>query len=144
DAGETINHFHTPWWETFRRAVLFDWASSYMSGDEAIVIGLLGIDTEHALHTEIHPVWALAIHDLRRSSPSDDVWAIFARNWGNEGLCGQHQHLLDLQSITFKLPWRRGSSSVSVKPSADCGAAAGPYTQFCTNSSVSWSWSATR
>lgn len=113
DSDETIDHFHTPWWEWFHRAV-DDGSGDVITGSEAIVIGLLGLDCEHSCATEIHPVWAMAIHDVNKRSPSDDVWAIFVRNWGNEGYCSSKNHLLDLTSITFKLPWKPNASSVNV------------------------------
>jgi hypothetical protein len=43
---------------------------------------------------------------------SDEVWAIFVRNWGNEGYCGTHQEYLPVPPspfVTFYLPWRGGS-----------------------------------
>jgi hypothetical protein len=38
----------------------------------------------------------------------DQTWAMFVRNWGNEGYCSQDQHYLDLydNQYTFRLPWR--------------------------------------
>jgi hypothetical protein len=73
----------------------------------------VGLDCEHSCATELHPVYAMAIHV--NDSPSDDVWAIFVRNWGNEGYCSQDQHYLDVNAFTFRLPWRPGATSVVVK-----------------------------
>ena len=44
---------------------------------------------------------------------------MFVRNWGDEGFCSQDQHYLDLlnNTYTFRLPWRPGATSVSVKSS---------------------------
>ena len=61
----------------------------------------------------MHPVHAMAIRV--QDNPSDEVWAIFVRNWGNEGFCSDGQHFLPLTSFTFGLPWRAGASSVSVR-----------------------------
>jgi hypothetical protein len=110
---ETVDRFHASFWENFHRLV------DRVPGDDlsgprslfnrpAIVIGLQGLDTQHGAHEELHPIWAMA---LRRTSggdappnPSHDCWAIFARNWGNEGFCSNHQHLLELNRISFRFP----------------------------------------
>jgi hypothetical protein len=114
NSKETIDHFHTGWWETFHDAVDDGDPTMYVNGSDAVVTGLLGIDTQHGGHTELHPVWALAVHDRYQQSPTDDVWAIFVRNWGDEGFCSSHQWWLNAQTITLRLPWREGASSVSV------------------------------
>ena len=49
---------------------------------------------------------------------------MFVRNWGNEGFCSREQHYLDVNSFTFRLPWKQGATSVSI----------GGGTQFLTNS----------
>ena len=65
----------------------------------------MGIDTEHGPHGELHPVFVFTVR-----SPTflaiPDTWAIFIRNWGNEGACGGSQHYLDLTQFTlpFKAP----------------------------------------
>jgi hypothetical protein len=97
-----------------------------IDGKYAIITGLMGFDCEHDCGAELHPVYALAIRV--KDDPADEVWAIFVRNWGNEGYCGTSQHLLPLTSYTFRLPWRPGASAVNVVwgPNA---------TQFLTNDS---------
>jgi len=65
-------------------------AVNRIKGKEAIVIGLLGFDNEHAneaggARVELHPVWGLAIRVSE--GPAEDVWLVMARNWGNEGSC---------------------------------------------------------
>jgi hypothetical protein len=42
------------------------------------------------------------------------MWAIFARNWGNEGFCSSAQHHLELVAhrLTVTLPWREGATGV--------------------------------
>ena len=110
---ETVDRFHTTFWENLHSLV------DRVPGDDlsgprslfnrpAIVIGLQGLDTQHGAHEELHPIWAMA---LRRTAggdappnPNHDCWAIFARNWGNEGFCSNHQHLLDRNRITFRFP----------------------------------------
>src|SRR5262245_1015925 len=46
-ASETIDHFHTPWWEAFHAAV-DDVRGTVVDTDYAIVIGILGLDDEHS------------------------------------------------------------------------------------------------
>lgn len=113
DSDETIDHFRTPWWNSFHDAVDRDDASAraMIDGKFAIVIGLAGLDCEHGCATELHPVYALAIHV--NDNPLDDTWAIFVRNWGNEGYCSQDQHLLDTNRIAFFLP-RPSATAVNV------------------------------
>jgi hypothetical protein len=55
NSSETVDHFHTPWWEGFHGAV-DDGRATFVNTDYAIVIGLLGLDCEHSCGTEIHPV----------------------------------------------------------------------------------------
>ena len=116
DSDETIDHFHTPFWNEFHQAVdeSDEAAGSLVNRKFAIVTGLMGLDVPHNAWSELHPVWAMAIH--YRDDPSNDVWAIFVRNWGNEGFCSDSQHFLYLPNnrYTFRLPWRPGMSSVSV------------------------------
>jgi hypothetical protein len=133
-SDETIDHFSTSWWQRFHDAVDSDDRNStdspfgperrvpnpgYVSkalalvhGNFAIVKGLMGLDCAHSCGAEIHPVWAIAIHT--QDSPTDDVWAFFVRNWGNEGYCSSKQELVNTQSIIFRLPWRSNSTSVAV------------------------------
>jgi hypothetical protein len=125
---ETIDQFgETGWWREFRRKVdgNTDEARKLVWGKDAIVIGLIGFDNEHGSYetgarVELHPVWGLAIRD--DSNPNEDVWAIFARNWGNEGSCSKGwditrskwQHYLPLRNnkMTFFIPAALTSSSV--------------------------------
>src|SRR5262249_47028594 len=89
-ARETIDHFdNTTFWNQFHQAVDDDdqSARNLVDGKEAVAIGLLGLDREHESKSEIHPVYALAIHTS--TNPADDTWAIFVRNYGNEGWCSE-------------------------------------------------------
>jgi len=54
----------------------------------------------------------MAIHV--QESLSDDVWAIFARNSGDEGFCG-HVSIVhpELSTIYLKLPWPDGAAPVA-------------------------------
>jgi hypothetical protein len=109
-----------------------------VDGKPAIVIGLLGFDNEHGdrpegARVELHPVYGLAIKIADRASGStQDVWAIMARNWGNEGSCsngfdvtgGKWQHYLPLidNKMQFFVPAKlsRGAAAqwVSSSPAA--------------------------
>ena len=133
DARETIDNFVTPWWKVFRGAS--DATKSVMiNGREAVVGGLVGTDCEHDCYSEIHPVWALAIHV--KSDPLDDVWAIFVRNFGNEGYCSKYQHLVGFSGnrFTFNFPWRGGATSVATTTG----------TSFYANlSGMSYTWGST-
>jgi hypothetical protein len=126
DSDETIDHFHTPFWERFHNAVdaSDEQARQIIDGHDAIVTGLFGLDCPHNAIAEVHPVWAMAI--LIDDNPADQLWAIFVRNWGNEGFCGTQDHQINLQSYTFRLPWKEPAISLQVIPNE---------TQFLTNSS---------
>ena len=110
DSTETIDNFTSPWWVAFRNAVhahpahTGDWtaAQALVGGQEAIAIGLIGIDIQHGPHAELHPIMGLAIHT--QTTPEEDVWEVMARNWGDEGFCSQDQHFLPLQKLAFFFP----------------------------------------
>jgi hypothetical protein len=121
DSDETIDHFDAdPWWHAFHVGATLPWPGSPVvarqmtNTHEAVVIGLMGLDTEHDSTSEIHPVHALAIRENAPGSvdPAHDRWAIFARNWGNEGECGSQQHYLDSDKVTLDLP-RPGNASAT-------------------------------
>ncbi len=125
-SDETIDHFETPWWDSFHKAVddSFSAANGMIVGPDGnagafgIVSGLIGLDCPHTCASEIHPVWAMAIRV--KSDPADETWAVFARRFGNEGFCSDHQHYLDdllNDTFTFRLPWRLGASDVGMNPS---------------------------
>jgi hypothetical protein len=131
DSDETIDHFNTPWWNDFHHVVDNDSTADDHPGwwidlHFAIATGLFGLDCMHGVTTESHPVFALAIRE--NSDPSDyqEAWAIFVRNYGNEGYCGDLRHYLDLQSYSFRLPWKQGATTVAVDWN---------QTQFHTNTS---------
>jgi hypothetical protein len=120
DSSETINQFTSPWWVSFRNAVQShpphtgDWtaAQALVDGREAIAIGLIGIDNQHGGKTEVHPLIGLAIHTS--TNRCEDTWAIFARNWGNEGFCSQEQHLFPSNKLAFYFPNPDDRSLLSV------------------------------
>ena len=115
DSRETVNHFVTPWWKGLRRAAnlgLRARGRALLDGRRAVVTGLLGVDCEHGCGSELHPVWLLGVQ--ASSDATRDMWAIFARNWGNEGFCSSAQHHLELVAhrLTVTLPWREGATGV--------------------------------
>ncbi len=112
DSDETIDNFNTTWWNRIHDAVKNDTVSSLINNHEIIEIGELGLDCAHSCGSEIHPVLAMAIHV--QENLSDDVWAIFARNSGDEGFCG-HVSIVhpELSTIYLKLPWPDGAAPVA-------------------------------
>jgi len=125
DSDETIDHFHTPWWNAFHSAVDNNdsLAHKMADGKYAIVTGLWGLDCAHDCQSEMHPVWAMAIQTEKKDTWEE--WAIFARNWGNEGYCGSGYWGQDVINIDFpkennnyvyklKLPWRENAESVYI------------------------------
>ena len=129
DARETTNYFTVPWWVSFRDAS--DATKNVMiNGKQAIIGALMGIDCEHDCQAELHPVWFIAIHI--KDDPLDDQWAIYMRNWGNEGFCSQYCHhmLFDYNRTTVSIPWRPGATGVSL----------GGNTIFRTNNSGIYGW----
>jgi hypothetical protein len=110
DSDETIDHFDVSnWWANFHSAVQddrTDLINNMVEGHDAVVIGLMGLDVVHEASSEVHPVHVLAINtaDPANVNPVNEGWAIFARNWGNEGECSSQQHFLDGNTFTLDLP----------------------------------------
>ncbi len=103
DSDETVDWWgkgcdrNNDWWQCFHAAVddSDDAARRKMDGHDAIAIGLLTIDgnnfhSNQSAQSELHPVWVLFIHT--NPDPTDDTWAFFVRNSGDEGYCGNSQH----------------------------------------------------
>jgi hypothetical protein len=118
DAGETINNFVTPWWTGFRNAVNAGNAAAKqmltVNGKPAdiIEVGMMGLDCAHDCGSELHPTYALAVHV--KDDPSDDEWAIFARNSGDEGYCSTGQTAdYDLMELYITLPWYPGAAGTA-------------------------------
>jgi hypothetical protein len=115
DSDETIDHFdQSPWWKMFHEAVDADGfntrgvgtrAGTLIDGHDAIMTGLMGLDTFHEDNkSEIHPIHVLAIRIAEVPEPTDDAWAVFVRNSGNEGYCGNNQHYVSRTSIAIRIP----------------------------------------
>jgi hypothetical protein len=113
DSDETIDHFNTAWWNEFHNAVDNDNNKAHRMIDNrrAIITGLLGIDSEHNSYAELHPVWALALEvqppHQGGGTYGSSRWAMFIRNWGNEGFCADldHQVRFYKNRYTFLLPY---------------------------------------
>lgn len=123
-ANETIKRFQgqNTWWKSLKNAVdqdsrlffpFYQHAHQMVNGLDAILIGLLGIDNQHDAHTELHPVYGLALK-TKTTAPREQVWAIFARNWGSEGECSQYQHYLPFGSLRFFFPYLKAGTTLSV------------------------------
>jgi hypothetical protein len=79
----------------------------------AVVVGLFGVDCEHGCKSELHPVYALAVEtDV---NPRHNEWAIFARNWGNGGLCSTSTHELEARRLTIRVPPPSESATPTVQ-----------------------------
>jgi hypothetical protein len=96
DSRETADRFSTDYWKSLR-ASLFPGKTPISNGRPAIVSGLLNLDSEHGAYTEVHPIFAFAILADRINEGGDvwrDRWALFVRNWGNEGFCSHNVHAI--------------------------------------------------
>ncbi len=118
DSQETINYFVTPWWKAFHAAVDHsDADAEYMLtllGKPAYIVevGVMGLDCAHYCSSEIHPTYALAVNV--KNEPGDDQWAIFGRNWGDEGFCSVGEVVdSDLTTIYLTLPWYPGAADTA-------------------------------
>jgi Carbohydrate binding module (family 6) len=139
-ANETIDKFgQSSWWRRFHEAADADRTTNFLGicadsengegshggalieGHDAVMTGLMGIDTvEHGnlltrkpgAKAELHPVYALAIREAKIPNPADDAWAVFVRNWGNEGECSELDHPVEraddankqVKSISIRFP----------------------------------------
>jgi hypothetical protein len=137
DANETVAHFTTPWWKGFWQAAQAErltrdfFGSQKIAQDarkaaqalftrrdgspiEGIVTAILELDCVHSCGSELHPVFAVALHV--KDDPIDDEWAIFTRNYGNEGYCSPDAALYrgyQFNTVAITLPWRKVSANFS-------------------------------
>jgi hypothetical protein len=139
DSAQTINDFHTWYWDTLHQAVdsdagkggvLGSWdgiripippypkTRAIFDGQQAIVMGLYGLDCAHDCGAELHPVYALAIHLSENEDLNDDTWTIFVRNWGDEGYCSSGQERIEpTKPFTFSFRLKKpGATQVSSIP----------------------------
>lgn len=148
DSDETIDHFDSSaWWQHFHHIVdngygaanpntigigkphhhAFDSdqahaadVGDFINGDFAVVTGLIGIDAAHTPAAESHPVYAMAIQTDKPQALAGgtDTWAIFARNWGNEGYCSSHDHPIPAGPLTIRVPWMTKATRPGQSPMA--------------------------
>jgi len=113
-SSEVADQFRTPWWQGLASLVdplNLPALSKYIHPPDpdkdpfVVTLGLFGLDCEHDCRSEFHPVYALAIQ--LDENPSSNTWAIFVRNWGDEGFCSSLNHELNLvdQKMSLLLPW---------------------------------------
>jgi hypothetical protein len=130
DSRETVQGFTTSFWADLHKVVTSDATDGEINAKlnptragepaNAVVYGLLGLDCEHDCASEYHPVYAVAIEI--DPTPSNNRWAIFARNWGNEGFCSRFNHELLLQNGLLRLTLPRlGSGPTVVNTASEFG-----------------------
>ncbi|MEO8969842.1 MAG: Ig-like domain-containing protein [Solirubrobacteraceae bacterium] len=129
DSDQTVDRWAGThqWWSLFKHYVHQGIGNEdkMVNGAQAVVTGNIGIDAAHSASVESHPVYAMAIHT---NGAFDNVpagaerWAIFARDWGNEGYCSMRNHPLYLPSnkLRIRIPWstirdRHGALPTGVK-----------------------------
>lgn len=117
DSDETTKHFGSNEWTAFHGAVdsdNHDLAKKLFDG-HTVLTGMFGLDGEHNLKSELHPLFAMATRrENLENSPGDDTWLIFVRNRGDEGFCSSQLWDLGFEDYTFRLPWLAGMGSVDV------------------------------
>jgi len=144
DSDETIDNFHTSEWDQLHNAVdawssakgiltdcnthqipctpeqiaalqkTIDSMPTFFNG-HTVLTGMFGMDGEHGMKAEMHPVYAFAtLRDGMENSADDEVWLMFVRNQGDEGYCSSSIWDAGFEDYTFKLPWRSGMRSVDV------------------------------
>ena len=89
-----LGDLNTPWWSRFRDSIESNpkdsAARDSLHAARAVAIGLLGIDTKHGAHTELHPLYALLARSAKNAT--SEHWVFFARNSGHEGGCSRDEH----------------------------------------------------
>ena len=117
DSDETIDNFTSKEWTDLKTAVdLGDVArTTTLFKGHTILTGMFGLDGEHDLKSELHPLYAMAtLRDDYENRPDDQVWLIFVRNQGDEGYCSSRLWDAGFEDYTFRLPWRQGSTGANV------------------------------
>jgi hypothetical protein len=117
DSDETVDHFGHKEWRDLKAAVDSNdqnFIKQHFAG-HTIVTGLFGLDGEHNLKSELHPLYALATRqDNLTHDPNEETWLMFVRNRGDEGYCSSQIWYGGFESYTFRLPWKNGMTSVDV------------------------------
>ena len=117
DSDETTKRFTSDEWTTFHGWVNTnndDLARQYFDG-HTIVTGMFGLDGEHDLKSELHPLFAMATkRDNFGNDATHEDWLIFVRNLGDEGFCSASLWDSGFQDYTFRLPWLADMKAVNV------------------------------
>ena len=144
DSDETVDNFSSDEWKQFHDAVdaaqtaaaflaecairqiqcndaqkaawqkQIDFASTLFTG-HSVLTGMFGLDGEHGMKAELHPLYALALlRDNFENAQQDQAWLIFVRNQGDEGYCSSDIWDSGFEDYTFRLPWLAGMTSVDV------------------------------
>ena len=97
DSNETVDYWDdtNTWWDDFHHHYVDEndqAAHGRIDGKDVILIGLLGLDSRHDVHSELNPVYAMFVHV--QDDAADDRWSFFVKNWGNEGYCGDNEEYL--------------------------------------------------
>jgi hypothetical protein len=111
DSDEVVDRIDKGWWNDFHKQVDNDGgpdgaAAQSILNAPAIVIGLMGLDSEHGAYSELHPVYGLAIHiNSDAGQAGTDDWVFLARNYGNEGYCSDgNMTVPQLTTLSFFIP----------------------------------------
>jgi hypothetical protein len=97
DSNQTVDSWDdtNTWWDDFHHHFVDDndaAAHGHIDGKEVFVIGMLGLDMQHGVHSEFNPVYAMFVHV--QDDAAQDRWAFFFKNFGNEGYCGDNDEPL--------------------------------------------------
>jgi hypothetical protein len=106
DSEETVDYWDNTntWWDDFHHNYVDNndsAAHGRIDGKSAIIVGLHGLDGQHGVHTELHPVYAMFVHV--QDDAAQDKWAFFVRNWGDEGYCASQQEYADFPGRRLKV-----------------------------------------
>jgi hypothetical protein len=150
DSLELVDRFGTQWWQDFARLAAegaqkggdftdvekhLHTGSSFAFG---VVYGVFGLDCEHGCRSEFHPAYAVAIQ--LDDTKDKNTWAIFARNWGNEGFCSHLHHQFNSggRAMQLLLPYISANppSGITIQQAASSaenpvGSSSGGQSQWC-------------
>jgi hypothetical protein len=117
DSDETIDNFNSDEWIRLKNAVNGDNDNlkKQLFDGHTILTGMFGMDGEHDLKAELHPLFAIATRrDNYENDPGDEVWLMFVRNLGDEGFCSSQLWDSGFEDYTFRVPWHPGAIDVDV------------------------------
>ena len=98
DSEQTVDAWDDTgtWWDDFHHNYVDDSdqaAHGRIDNKDVFAIGMLGLDKQHGVHSELNPVYSMFVHV--QDDAAEDKWAFFFKNWGNEGYCGDNDEPLD-------------------------------------------------